>query len=406
LYEGSPAQIIESLPALMNSIKMIHTIARYYNTNERMTGLFIKITNQMIEQSTVYILNFRKFKRGESLKKGLQQTDDVLWNTKDYPPDELIPVLKSCIQLNQAYQKQYQFTKERLMMMPKGRQFEFSTNAIFGRFDLFCRRISKLIELFETIHQFKILDEHNLEGITPIIDEFKRHSGNFQKQNHKLLGYRQNTFDRDFVAFNVLVSEVEADLQKYIDKSFENIKSVEDSLKLLKKFMKIIQRENLRKVLNSKYAKLYNNFENEVSQVEEQYSRFKSGPPIVRNLPTVSGNITWARHLYFRISKPMQQFLVDQSKSDSKSKEYKKIIPRYNKVGYTLFSFEYLWRQKWIADVEKAKAGLQATLIIRHPDNNKLYVNFDSEITTLIREAKTLLRIGIEIPETAKIVLL
>jgi len=35
--------------------------------------------------------------------------------------------------------------------MPKGKQFEFSTNAIFGRFDLFCRRITKLIELFETI---------------------------------------------------------------------------------------------------------------------------------------------------------------------------------------------------------------------------------------------------------------
>ena len=28
----------------MNSIKMIHTIARYYNTNDRMTGLFVKIT--------------------------------------------------------------------------------------------------------------------------------------------------------------------------------------------------------------------------------------------------------------------------------------------------------------------------------------------------------------------------
>jgi dynein heavy chain len=56
--------------------------------------------------------------------------------------------------------------------------------------------------------------------------------------------------------------------------------------------------------------------------------------------------------------------------------------------------------------VEKAKAGLQATLIIRHPDNNKLYVNFDSEILTLIREAKCLSRIGIDIPESAKIVLL
>lgn len=49
---------------------------------------------------------------------------------------------------------------------------------------------------------------------------------------------------------------------------------------------------------------------------------------------------------------------------------------------------------------------MQATLIIRHPENNKLYVNFDSEILTLIREAKCLSRIGIEIPESAKIVLL
>lgn len=78
----------------------------------------------------------------------------------------------------------------------------------------------------------------------------------------------------------------------------------------------------------------------------------------------------------------------------------------YNKIGYTLFSFEYLWRSKWTYEVEKAKAGLQATLIIRHPENNKLYVNFDSEILTLIREAKCLSRIGIDIPESAKIVLL
>jgi len=37
LYKGDPETIRETLPALMNSIKMIHTIARYYNTNERMT---------------------------------------------------------------------------------------------------------------------------------------------------------------------------------------------------------------------------------------------------------------------------------------------------------------------------------------------------------------------------------
>lgn len=130
LYHGTPETIKETLPALMNSIKMIHTIARYYNTNEKMTGLFTKMTTEMITRCKWYILNFRKMARGElnSKRKGQPESDDVLWNEELFPPEELIPVLQSCIDLNQAYQKQYDFTKERLMNMPKGKQFEFSTN--------------------------------------------------------------------------------------------------------------------------------------------------------------------------------------------------------------------------------------------------------------------------------------
>jgi dynein heavy chain len=48
LYYGTPTAVIDSLPALMNAVKMIYTIARYYNTTDRMTNLFAKITNQMI----------------------------------------------------------------------------------------------------------------------------------------------------------------------------------------------------------------------------------------------------------------------------------------------------------------------------------------------------------------------
>lgn len=33
-YSGSPSQIIDALPALLNSVTMIHTIARYYNTSD------------------------------------------------------------------------------------------------------------------------------------------------------------------------------------------------------------------------------------------------------------------------------------------------------------------------------------------------------------------------------------
>ena len=39
----------------------------------------------------------------------------------------------------------------------------------------------------------------------------------------------------------------------------------------------------------------------------------------------------------------------------------------YNKVARTLVALEYLWYEAWCRSVESA-TGLQATLIIRHPD--------------------------------------
>jgi dynein heavy chain len=148
-------------------------------------------------------------------------------------------------------------------------------------------------------------------------------------------------FDRDFVMFNVSVSTVETKLQNYIDQNFEVITSIEDSLKLLRKFKSILQNEgNLKNGLNSKYNILFHNYGLEIHHIEEQYQRQKSGPPIVRNLPTVSGSITWSRHLFHIISGPMEQFPSDLIKQ----KESKKFVKMYNKIGYTLFSFEYLWR--------------------------------------------------------------
>ena len=45
LYEGDPESIIETLPALMNAMKMINTISKYYSEPLAMTDLFKKVTN-------------------------------------------------------------------------------------------------------------------------------------------------------------------------------------------------------------------------------------------------------------------------------------------------------------------------------------------------------------------------
>ena len=136
LYTGSAEMITDTLPALMNSIKMIHTIARYYNTKERMEALFCKITDQMIANCKMQIMS--------------EDSLDALWESD---PQELGRKLEACLKLNEAYQEQYRLTKAKLEQTPKGKQFSFDDTAIFGKFDLFCRRVIKLVDLFSTIDQ-------------------------------------------------------------------------------------------------------------------------------------------------------------------------------------------------------------------------------------------------------------
>ena len=147
LYTGTATTIIDTLPALTNSIKMIHTIARYYSTTERMTILFAKITDQMIVNCKQSITEGEGF--------------DTLWEKK---PQELVRQLESCLKLSEAYQEQYRLTKKKLQQMPKGKQFDFNEMQIFGKFDLFCRRIIKLIDMFSTIDQFTSLSRAQARG--------------------------------------------------------------------------------------------------------------------------------------------------------------------------------------------------------------------------------------------------
>ena len=145
-------------------------------------------------------------------------------------------------------------------------------------------------------------------GMEQLIQSFNNILEEFKNKRHDLLDFHNNRFDRDYVEFNVRIGELETSLQHFINRSFESISSIEQSLGLLKKYQAILHRENLRADLDSKFMIIFHNYGLELASVQETYEAHKHSPPTARNMPPVAGNITWARHLLRRIEDPMARF--------------------------------------------------------------------------------------------------
>lgn len=408
-------QVMEIIPALLNAVKMIHTISRYFNTTERVTKLFMKISNQLINVCKLSVTN--------------HQSHDFIWKI---PIPQLLQKFEKCFQLNDIYRETYRQIKEKLTTQSTTKQFNFPDIQLFGKFDLFCQRITKLMDLFSTIHQYNNLAANKFENLEEILSSFHNIVNTFRSKGHDLFDYHNNRFDRDFMDFNEKFNDLEYQLQLYINKSFENgtmnhtnstssqtkaqnssvtTSTIEKSILLLSKYKAILYRDNLRNDLDNKLAVIFINYGQELIHIEQIYEKEKNHPSVARNMPPVSGNIAWARHLLRRIETPMKlldSYLKQNSIQISKElgRESKRIIKIYNKLAKTLIAFELLWYDAWCHSIEAAKKGLYTTLIVRNTQTNKMHVNFDMEIFQLIRESRCLVKIGMRIPETAQLIVL
>ena len=135
----------------------------------------------------------------------------------------------------------------------------------------------------------------------------------------------------------------------------------------------------------------------ELQNVKFIYETQKHRPPASRASTPVFSAVAWARMLALRISQPMEQclslrpYLQDESMLQSCSK-------LYSKIRKTLIAFEKMWIAAWTENLAPIISCLRATLLTLHPTTNAVTVNLDSELLCLIREAKSLLRLGITVP--------
>ncbi|XP_039662328.1 dynein heavy chain 5, axonemal isoform X2 [Perca fluviatilis] len=378
LYNSDPVSMVDAIPGLINAIRMIHSISRYYNTSEKITSLFVKVTNQMITACKAYITNNGSYS---------------IW---DQPQQVVADKIKAAIHLNQEYQRYFHKTKEKLELTPSERQFDFSEMYIFGKFDTFQRRLNKILEMFSTISTYSALQDSKIEGLETMATRFQAIVLTMKKKHYSFLDQRRTDFDVDYEEFCKSTSELHNQLKSFMDSTFEKILNTERALNVLKKF----ERLGIPDLgIDEMYQRILQNYGRDIEMVSRIYMKQKLDPTIGRDLPPVAGRTLWARQLSSRIQGPMDLF--QQHPGVLSTPEAKRIIRDFNRLARVLLEYEILYHHSWMQKMEDARVGLQASLLVRSPQTGELFVNFDPEILTQIREANCMTRMHLEIPPFA-----
>uniref|UniRef100_A0A8C6MZK3 Dynein, axonemal, heavy chain 5 n=1 Tax=Mus spicilegus TaxID=10103 RepID=A0A8C6MZK3_MUSSI len=374
LYSSDPVTMIDAIPTLINAIKMVYSISHYYNTSEKITSLFVKVTNQMISACKAHITN-----NGTA----------TIWSQ---PQEIVMQKIAAAIKLKQGYQSCFQETKQKLKQNPSEKQFDFSEMYIFGKFETFHRRLAKIMDIFTTFKTYSVLQDSKIEGLEDMATKYQDIVAAIKKKEYNFLDQREMDFDQDYEEFCKRINELHNDLQRFMDITFEKIPSTRQALSTLKKF----ERLNIPNLgIEEKYQIIFQNFATDIDTISKLYTKQKYDPPLARNQPPIAGKILWARQLFHRLEQPMQLF--QQHPFVLRTAEAKPVIRSYNRIAKVLLEFEVLYHRAWLQQIEEIHAGLEASLLVKAPGTGELFVNFDPQILVLFRETQCMSQLGLPV---------
>ncbi|KAJ8010647.1 hypothetical protein DPEC_G00077260 [Dallia pectoralis] len=374
LGKCTPTTMLEHIPSLMNSIRMIHSISQYYNTSERMTSLFVKVTNQMITTCKAYLC------------QGVAKA----W---DHDRNELLRRIKECTHLNQEYQRCFQEVRGKLRNNPSDRQFEFSENYIFGKFDTFCKRLEKIAGITTVLEDLASLQHIKVEGMEKIFVRYQNIVTTIKSKTYNVLDHRKLEFDSDYTEFKFQIQGLFQSLQSLLMAWFDQSITTERMLDLLSKFENGVGKQL---DLTDKYMAVLQRYSRDLELIRKLYQKQKDNPPIPRNMPPVAGKIMWSRQLFRKIEFPMS---ILKNKIDIlKTSEMRKVIRSYNKMATVLLEYELLYHRGWTKATEMGCHGLNASLLVRDPETKEIFVNIDPMVLEVLHEAKCIHKLGIGVP--------
>ena len=383
IYLEDPSHMKKSLFRLLHVVKMIYNISTFYNTPERIASLLVKITNVVIQSCRRYI------------------TDNGVANIWDQDPEIIEEKLTACIKLNQQYRDAYHEIRKRKEGREK-KEFSFSEQYIFGRFDYFCTRLQNILNMFGKIKTNSQLFKSKFENLLAwdLIEDDQKYFEAAVKflrmKEYDYLDFRNTQFDKDYSDFMTRMETLTERLRVELENAYEDIWGTPHSFQYIARFEKL---SKLFPVggLKEKYTRVIACFQEEMDGVIKIFKKLGNNKtPIARVYPDTAGKVYWVRSLLYHLKYFIDHF--ETNKSFHKLPEYKKIVKHYNDAGVLLMKYEILAQEAFKSFKIHQIEGMIARPIIRTDEGGMVAVNFDPILNNFLHENHRLCKLDIPLP--------
>ncbi len=239
------------------------------------------------------------------------------------------------------------------------------------------------------------------------------------------------------------VVDTEDMIKKIIEEYSKKLQSSMGAFDLVCTFQTIEGRGSIHRHLKECYKGILQQYMKELNCLSGMFKKRKECPPIRRSFPPTHGAISWANDLYLRAKRPMVRFKVHNDiLLNPFGEEVKKLYLDFAKevdlykiglheewkrhvrvVGVSKLRYPVLCLRTTTQSDDQVGSAADEAQSIAAPESNFSYpsapcsgskninlnfnpqwsfsVNFSPELLMIIREAKYLSRLGLDIPETA-----
>ncbi|KAM6052185.1 dynein axonemal heavy chain 10 [Chlamydotis macqueenii] len=309
--------VFDTIPSLMNALRMVWTISRHYNNDERMAPLMERIAWEISTRVYKAVDLHTLFKEDRAAAK------------------EEIAEAKSTLE---QWKKCYFAVRTQIEAAGGEQHWEFDRKSLFEKTDYMASVCQDLYDILQIIEEF-----YNI-----FCPELKVVTGDPKRIDHLVRGVNGLTSPMEELTFDpfsissaqdwkLIMAEfkeevIEEKTKNFIDESFKNLRSAEAAFDMLLKFKHIRCRETINKQMMMKFDDILDQYCKEVENVKQIFVQNLKDPPLCKNHPPVAGAIYWSRSLFYRIKHPIIRFQeVEELLASERGKEVKQTYLRVAK---------------------------------------------------------------------------